>query len=103
MGFEVFESVDGKDCLEKATNIKPDLILMDLVLPAIDGFEAIRRIRELTELKDVIVIAISTSVFEEDRSKSIISWCDDFVSKPFRIQDLLEKIKEHLGLEWAYR
>ena len=103
IGFEVFESVDGKDCLEKATKIKPDLILMDLVMPAIDGFEATRRIRELVEIKDVIVIAISASVFEDDRSKSLISGCDDFISKPFRIQDLLEKIKEHLGLEWAYR
>ena len=102
LGFDVFESADGEDCLEKATQLKPDLIFMDLVMPVLDGFEATRRIRQSTELKDVIVIALSASVFDEDRKRSLVSGCDDFIAKPFRIKQLLEKIEEHLGLEWVY-
>ena len=102
LGFEVFESENGKDCLEKASQLKPDLILMDLVMPILDGFEATRRLRQSTELKDIIIIAVSASVLEEDRNKSLIAGCDDFVSKPFRIKDLLKKIGKHLELEWVY-
>ena len=102
-GFEVIEAVNGKDCIEKAIESKPDLILMDLVMPILDGFEATRQIRQLPELKDVVVVALSASVFEEDREQSIAVGCDDFIPKPFRIKVLLEKLREYLKLEWIYR
>jgi DNA-binding response OmpR family regulator len=75
---------------------------MDLVMPVMDGFEATRRLRTLPEIKDVVVIAISASVFNFDRQQSQEVGCDDFLPKPIREAELLEKLRLHLGLEWIY-
>ncbi|HEY9853907.1 MAG TPA: AAA family ATPase [Leptolyngbyaceae cyanobacterium] len=102
LGFEVLEAVDGQDGLNKAQEFRPDAILIDLVMPNLDGFEAIRRIRSMPVLKDVIAIAISASVFDFDRQQSIQVGCNDFLPKPIREDDLLEKLQQHLKLEWIY-
>ncbi len=102
LGFEVVEASDGREGLEKAAGIRPDLILMDLVMPVMDGFEATRRIRRSAELKEVVVIALSASVFEHSRRESIDAGCNDFIPKPVRAENLLEKVGAHLGLEWIY-
>ena len=102
-GFEVSEAENGQVCLDKAQEMKPDLILMDLVMPTMNGFEATRRIRKSPTLKNSVIIALSASVFEQDREQSLAEGCDDFVSKPFRINELLKKIEKHLKLEWSYK
>lgn len=102
IGFDVLDAVDGQDGLDKAQVFQPDAILIDLVMPNLDGFEATRRLRLMSALKDVIVIAISASVFEFDQQQSIKVGCNDFLSKPIRESDLLQKLQEHLKLEWIY-
>ncbi|AFZ17084.1 hybrid sensor histidine kinase/response regulator [Allocoleopsis franciscana] len=102
LGFELFEVSNGLDALNKAHEIKPDVIFMDLVMPVMDGFEATRRLRTLPEFKDIVVIAISASVFNFDRQQSQEVGCDDFLPKPIREAELLEKLRLHLGLEWIY-
>jgi signal transduction histidine kinase/DNA-binding NarL/FixJ family response regulator len=102
LGFEVVEVSNGLDALSKAHEFKPDVIFMDLVMPVMDGFEATRRIRTLPEFKDIVVIAISASVFNFDRQQSQEVGCDDFLPKPIREAELLEKLRLHLGLEWIY-
>jgi predicted ATPase/signal transduction histidine kinase/DNA-binding NarL/FixJ family response regulator/tRNA A-37 threonylcarbamoyl transferase component Bud32 len=102
LGFEVIEATNGLDGLNKAHEFKPDVIFMDLVMNVMDGFEATRRLRTLPELKDIVVIAISASVFDFDRQQSREVGCDDFLPKPIREADLLEKLQLHLGLEWIY-
>ncbi|MBD1909147.1 MULTISPECIES: hybrid sensor histidine kinase/response regulator [unclassified Leptolyngbya] len=102
LGFNVSEAVDGQDGLNRAHELQPDIILIDLVMPNLDGFEATRRLRLMPSLKDVIVIAISASVFEFDQQQSIEVGCNDFLSKPIRRDDLLQKLQEHLKLEWLY-
>ncbi|MFQ5640728.1 MAG: ATP-binding protein [bacterium] len=102
LGFKIAEAQDGKDCLSQATKFKPDLILMDLVMPVMDGFEATRRIRRSAELKDVVVIALSASVFEHNRHESEEAGCDDFIPKPVQFEELLEKLRNHLALDWIY-
>lgn len=102
LGFEVLEAPNGLECLAQAPEFKPDLIFMDLVMPVLDGFETTRRIRLLPELEKVIVIAISASVFDFDRKQSREVGCDDFLPKPVREAELLEKIRVYLGLEWVY-
>jgi predicted ATPase/signal transduction histidine kinase/DNA-binding NarL/FixJ family response regulator len=102
LGFEVLEATDGRDGIFKAHEFKPDIIFMDLVMPVLDGFEATRRIRMLTELKGVVVIAISASVFAFDQQQSQEVGCDDFIPKPIREVELLEKLRVYLGLEWVY-
>ncbi|WP_026735779.1 hybrid sensor histidine kinase/response regulator [Fischerella sp. PCC 9605] len=102
LGFEVTEATDGLDGIKKALEFKPDVIFMDLVMNVMDGFEATRRLRMLPELKEVIVIAISASVFDFDQKQSREVGCDDFLSKPIQVTELLEKLRVHLGLEWVY-
>ena len=102
LGFRVSEARNGSEGLTKALEDRPDMILMDLVMPVMDGFESTRRIRKTSELKAVIIIALSASVFEENRRKSHQAGCNDFLPKPLRAESLLEKIHEYLGLEWVY-
>jgi PAS domain S-box-containing protein len=96
LGFEIVEATDGCDCLNKTLEFKPDLILMDLVMPVMDGFEATRQIRELTELKKIVIIATSASVFDYSQAKIRKAGCDDFIPKPVRAEHLLEQLRVHL-------
>jgi CheY-like chemotaxis protein len=102
LSFEVLEAVDGEDGLHKAQAFQPDVMLLDLVMPNLDGFEATRRLRSMPALKDTIVIAVSASVFEFDQQQSLKVGCNDFLAKPIREADLLQKLQEHLELEWIY-
>ncbi len=102
LGFEVIEATDGHDALLKAAQFKPDVILMDLVMPVMDGFEATRQLRQVTDLKDIVVIATSASTFDSDQQQSLDSGCDDFIAKPVRAKELFELLQSHLGLEWIY-
>lgn len=102
LGFEVIEAKNGKDAIKKTRLTQPDLILMDIVMPVMDGFEATRQIRRLTHLPDIVIIATSASVFELNRLQSANAGCDDFIPKPVRSEMLLEKIEKHLKVEWIY-
>lgn len=102
LGFEVIEATDGLDCLRQVPEFQPDLILMDLVMAGMDGFEATRRLRALQKFNKVIVIAISASVFEFNQQESRKVGCDDFLPKPIQKAELLEKLQVNLGLEWLY-
>ncbi|MBD1849460.1 AAA family ATPase [Leptolyngbya sp. ST-U4] len=102
IGFDVIDAVDGEDGLNKAQDFQPDAVLIDLVMPNLDGFEATRQLRLMPALKDTVVIAVSASVFEFDQQQSLKVGCNDFLSKPIREADLLQKLQEHLKLEWIY-
>jgi len=102
IGFTVAEAADGRDALKRAGTFKPDLVLMDLIMPVMDGFQATHKIRKLRKLKDVVVIALSASVFEHNRQQSVKAGCDDFIPKPVRSEALYKKLRAHLGLKWIY-
>jgi CheY-like chemotaxis protein len=102
LGFELIEAVNGREALDTAKEQRPDLILMDLVMPVMDGFEATRRIRQISELKDVIIIGISASAFEATKQESRAAGCHDFLVKPVQLDELLECLCQHLKLEWVY-
>lgn len=102
LNFEVMEAIDGEDGLRKAHQFHPDLIFMDLVMPVMDGFEAIRRIRSTPELEKIPVIAVSASVLDFNQQSSQAAGCNDFLPKPVRESELLERLQLHLHLEWQY-
>ncbi|MEG4106651.1 ATP-binding protein [Microcoleus sp. S13_C5] len=102
LGFQIMEACDGKEGLDKAAEFKPDLIITDLVMPVMDGFEMSRRFRKSSEFKDVILIASSASVFEFDRQNSQEAGCNEFLSKPIQVEELLEVLKIYLQIEWIY-
>ena len=100
--FELEQAADGQQGLEKALEFQPDLILADLVMPVMDGYEMTRQIRHLKELNNTIIIAISANAFTVDRHQSLEAGCNDFLPKPFNAEDLLEKIQRYLNLSWIY-
>ncbi len=102
LGFEILEAVDGPDGLRKAVTFQPDLILMDLIMPGMDGLETTRRLRQLSQLQDAIAIALSASVFPSIKQESLAAGCQDFLPKPVQGKQLLDSIARHLGLEWIY-
>jgi PAS domain S-box-containing protein len=102
LGFEMYEAKNGQEAIEKAQAISPDAILMDIVMPVMDGLEATRRIRQIPVLKDVLIIAASASAFKQHRLASFEAGCNEFVAKPIQNDDLLEKVRLHLKLEWLY-
>lgn len=103
LGFEVFEASNGLEALTILTEVKPVVILMDLIMPVMSGLEATRQIRQRRELGgQMVIIATSASAFEDDRRRSQEAGCDDFISKPIDLEQLLDRLKEHLKLTWVY-
>jgi PAS domain S-box-containing protein len=100
IGFEICEAADGKQGLETAIEFQPDLIITDLVMPVMDGLEMTRKLRQLPEFKNTVIIAASANVFEVDRQKSLEAGCNDFLPKPIQAEDLLHKIEDYLNLSW---
>jgi len=102
LGFEIREAENGYSGLKQAVETHPDLIVTDLVMPVMDGFEMARRLRRLPEFARVPIFASSASVFNMNRQKSEESGCDAFIPKPVHAEELFEKIGDCLGLEWIY-
>ncbi len=102
LGFEITLGEDGQQEVELAQQIKPDCILTDLVMPVKTGFEAVKEIRQIPDIQDVIIIAISASVLEMDRKQSQIVGCEAFLPKPVDEPKLLDLLQEYLELDWIY-
>ncbi|MGE5202545.1 MAG: response regulator [Acidobacteriota bacterium] len=96
-GFEMIEAVTGEEGVAMAAQHKPDLILMDIQLPVIDGYEATRRIKAIPELKAIPVIAVTSYALAGDEQKTRDAGCDGYVAKPFSPRQLLAKVREFLG------
>ncbi|MEH2406163.1 hybrid sensor histidine kinase/response regulator [Nostoc sp.] len=103
LGFNVVEASNGKDGLEKAIALKPDLIITDLLMPEMDGFELIKYLRHTPEIQDVLIIVSSASVFEADQHRSLQAGGNAFLSKPIQVNELLHQLKQYLNLVWIYK
>jgi len=103
LGFELPEAKNGREAVEKATALHPDLILMDIRMPLMSGREAVQEIRRIPQLSDVFIIAVSASVFDRDQQQSILAGCNDFLRKPVRMNELLGLLGRYLKLDWVYR
>jgi two-component system cell cycle response regulator DivK len=96
-GFELIEAETGDEGVAAAAREKPDLILMDIQLPGLDGYEATRQIKANPELKKTPVIAVTSYALSGDDKKAFAAGCDGYVTKPFSPRELLQKIREYLG------
>jgi two-component system, sensor histidine kinase and response regulator len=106
IGFQVKEAVNGAEAISIWSQWEPNLILMDLRMPMMDGYAATREIKLRSVQKNssnTIIIALTANVFSEQRNAIIEAGCDDFINKPFREELLLEKIQQHLKLEYIYQ
>jgi signal transduction histidine kinase/DNA-binding NarL/FixJ family response regulator len=102
IGFEMVEAVDGQSGLEQAIATQPDLIVLDLLMPGMNGFEMIRHLRSTPEIKDIKILVSSASVLEDERQRSLEEGGNDFLPKPMQAEELLRKLKVQLELEWIY-
>jgi PAS domain S-box-containing protein len=100
LGFELHQADDGESGLERAHALRPDLILMDVVMPGVDGLEATRRLRREPALRDIPIIALSASATAADEQLCLQCGADAFVAKPVDLEALLSHIDRLLRLEW---
>lgn len=96
-GYEVIVATDGEQGMIRARSDAPALILMDLSLPVIDGWEATRRLKSQPETRDIPIIALSSHAMEGDREAALFAGCDDFDTKPVDFPRLLAKIEAMLA------
>jgi two-component system, cell cycle response regulator DivK len=95
-GYDVAEAADGQEALAKAKSVRPDLILMDIQLPVIDGYEATRQIKTDPNFKTTTIIAVSSFAMKGDEEKARASGCDHYVTKPYSPLQLLRVIQGYL-------
>ena len=100
-GFEVLIAVDGLEGVNMARSESPDLILMDMSLPVMDGWEAVRTLKDDPETQPIPVLGLSAHAMTPDRDKAIKAGCDDYDTKPVDIKRLMGKINELLGQDNA--
>lgn len=98
-GFEVVMALDGQQAVDMAVSENPDLILMDMSLPVIDGWEATRRVKSEQTTRAIPVIALTAHAMAGDREKALDAGCDDYDTKPIDFTRLLEKISVLLAQE----
>jgi two-component system, cell cycle response regulator DivK len=97
VGYEMIEAEDGVQALELAAKHRPDLILMDIQLPLMDGYEATRRIKANPDLKSIPIIVVTSYALSGDEEKARLAGCDAYVAKPYSPRALLAKIREYLS------
>jgi PAS domain S-box-containing protein len=102
VGFEVREADNGEAAVREWNTWRPQLVLMDLRMPVMDGLEAIRRIRKSAPGTGTVIIALTASAMDEDRQRVLQTGADELMAKPCREAELLEKIRVHLGLAYVY-
>jgi two-component system, cell cycle response regulator DivK len=96
-GYEVLEAVDGEAGVAMAACHKPDLVLMDIQLPLIDGYEATRRMKAAPALQHIPIVAVTSYALSGDEEKARAAGCDGYIAKPFSPRQLLGKVRELLG------
>jgi two-component system, cell cycle response regulator DivK len=96
-GYAVIEAGDGKAGVAKAKSDRPDLILMDIQMPVIDGYEATRRIKLDPALKSIPIVAVSSFAMKGDEEKARAAGCDHYVTKPYSPMQLLRLVRGFLG------
>jgi two-component system sensor histidine kinase/response regulator len=102
IGFSIYEAENGQEAITYWQNWHPHLIFMAMQMPVMSGFAATQQIKTTIKGQATKIVALTASAFEENRHTILASGCDDFVAKPFREEILLEKIRQHLGVQYVY-
>jgi DNA-binding response OmpR family regulator len=100
-GFDVMVASDGQDALDKALDVRPSLILLDTMMPRMDGYEVCSRLRDERPEAPIPVIMLTAKSLDADRAMALHAGADDWVTKPFDPADLVSKVKHHLRAQGA--
>jgi len=93
-GFEVITAADGREGLEKAEKERPDLVLLDVMMPNMDGYEVLQSLKEMDETRDIPVIMFTVKSNAEDIERAVLAGAADYITKPFAPQVLMQRIRE---------
>jgi two-component system cell cycle response regulator DivK len=96
-GYEIVQAENGEEALKAAAAERPDLILMDIQLPLLDGYEATRRIKADPALRAIPIIVVTSYALSGDESKARTAGCDDYITKPYSPRAILAKIREYVS------
>jgi two-component system, cell cycle response regulator DivK len=95
-GFDLAEAVDGEEAIAKAVSEKPDLILLDISLPKLDGYEVVRRLKSMEEFREIPVVAFTAHAMKGDREKVIAEGFEGYISKPINVREFPDQLKLYL-------
>ena len=99
-GYEMIEATDGEEAIEKAVGERPDLILLDISIPKLDGYEVTRRLKSREEFKETPIVALTAHAMKGDRAKALEVGCEGYISKPINIRELPDQVKSYLRGKW---
>lgn len=99
-GYLTVEAVDGEDAIEKAMAERPDLILMDISIPKLDGYEVTKRLKSQEEFRDIPIVALTAHAMKGDREKIIVAGFEGYISKPINVRELPDQVKAYLRGKW---
>jgi two-component system cell cycle response regulator DivK len=95
-GYEMVQAADGEEALEKAVAERPDLILLDISLPKLDGYEVAKRLKSMEEFQEIPIIAFTAHAMKGDREKVIIAGFEGYISKPVNVRELPEQVRSFI-------
>ena len=95
-GYQVTAAVDGEEAVEKAIAEKPDLILLDISLPKLDGYEVAKKLKSLAEFQDIPIVALTAHAMKGDREKVIVAGFEGYITKPINVRELPDQLKSYI-------
>jgi two-component system cell cycle response regulator DivK len=95
-GYEMVQAADGEEALEKAVAERPDLILLDISLPKLDGYEVAKRLKSMEEFQEIPIIAFTAHAMKGDREKVIVAGFEGYISKPVNVRELPEQVRSFI-------
>jgi two-component system cell cycle response regulator DivK len=99
-GYIMVEAVDGEEAIEKVVSEKPDLILLDISIPKLDGYEVAKRLKGREDLRDIPIVAVTAHAMKGDREKVIAAGFEGYISKPVNVRELPDQVKSYLRGKW---
>ncbi|MBU4319498.1 MAG: response regulator [Nitrospinae bacterium] len=99
-GYQTIEAADGEEALEKVAAEKPDLILLDISIPKIDGYEVAKRLKGQEEFRDTPIVALTAHAMKGDREKVIAAGFEGYITKPINVRELPNQVKAYLRGKW---
>jgi two-component system, cell cycle response regulator DivK len=95
-GYLVIAAVDGEDAVEKAIAEKPDLILLDISLPKLDGYEVAKKLKSMAEFQEIPIVALTAHAMKGDREKVIVAGFEGYITKPINVRELPDQLKSYI-------
>ena len=99
-GYQTVEAVDGEDAVEKAVAEKPDLILLDISIPKMDGYAVAKKLKSLEEFRDIPIVALTAHAMKGDREKVIVAGFEGYISKPINVREFPDQVRSYLRGKW---